>query len=197
MTHYGKRKIVKTLLESGKLLPKEISVNYGISSATVYNVKRRLDEGVPLSHQKGAGRPNNLRSSIKLSILHRVRCKPYLSLRALASRTGNQASYQTVRRVLKDKSYNKPYPVQIPMLSEKNRMYRIEWAKKYEYSKKQWAQTIFLDEMSIWLSRGRLRMWTNSNKKRIAPQRSMSQRYTCVLHSHLWVHSHCAFSLTI
>ncbi|KAI6654408.1 hypothetical protein LOD99_804 [Oopsacas minuta] len=99
MTQYEKREIVKTLLQSGKLLPKEISVNCGISLATVYNVKRRLDEGVPLSHQKGAGRPNNLRSSIKLSILHRVRCKPYLSLRTLASRTGNKASYQTVRRV--------------------------------------------------------------------------------------------------
>ncbi|KAI6647168.1 hypothetical protein LOD99_8828 [Oopsacas minuta] len=119
MTQYEKKEIVKTLLQSGKLLPKEISVNCGISLATIYNVKRQLDEGVPLSHQKGARRPNNLRSSIKLSILHRVRCKPYLSLRILASRTGNKASYQTVRRVLKDKSYNKPYPVQIPMLSEK------------------------------------------------------------------------------
>ncbi|KAI6652457.1 hypothetical protein LOD99_7471 [Oopsacas minuta] len=197
MTQYEKREIVKTLLPSGKLLPEEISVNCGISLATVYNVKRRLDEGVPLSHQKGAGRPNYLRSSIKLSILHQVRCKPYLSLRTLASRTGNQASYQTVRRVLKDQSYNKPYPVQIPMLSEKNHMYRIEWAKKYKYSKKQWAQTILLDEISIWLSRGRLRMWTKSNKKGSPQQRSMSQRYTCGLHSHLWVHSHCAFSLTI
>ncbi|KAI6648628.1 hypothetical protein LOD99_7985 [Oopsacas minuta] len=119
MTQYEKREIVKTLLQFGKLFPKEISVNCGISLATVYNVERRLDEGVSLSHQKGAGAPNYLRSSIRLSILHQVRCKPYLSLRTLASRTGNKAYYQTVRRVLKDQSYNKPYPIQIPTLSEK------------------------------------------------------------------------------
>ena len=66
MTQYEKGQIVKTLLLLGELLPKEISGKCRVSLATVYDVKRRLDEGVTLSHQKGAGRPSNLRSAIKL-----------------------------------------------------------------------------------------------------------------------------------
>ena len=169
MNQRERREVVKTLLQSGQLSPKKISKNIGISLATVYNIKGRLDTGIPLSHQKGARRPNTLRSAIKHSVIHQVRCKPYLSLRTLASRVPHKASYQTVRRVLKDQSYTKRYPVKTPMLSEKNRIYRISWAKKYKYPKKQWAQTIFLDEMSIWLSRGRIMMWTKSDKKRFAP----------------------------
>ena len=55
------------------------------------------------------------------------------------------------------------------MISEKNRLYRIKWAKKHAYPKKACSQTIFLDEMSIWLSRGNLKMWTKSGRKRLVP----------------------------
>ena len=76
MNQRERREVVKTLLQSGQLCPKEISKNTGISLATVYNIKGRLETGIPLSHQKGAGRPNTLRSAIKHSVIHQVRCKP-------------------------------------------------------------------------------------------------------------------------
>ncbi|KAI6655306.1 hypothetical protein LOD99_2141 [Oopsacas minuta] len=53
------------------------------------------------------------------------------------------------------------------MISEKNRLARLQWAKKYKYPKKAWYQTVFIDEMSIWLARGRIKMWTKSGQKRI------------------------------
>ena len=46
--------------------------------------------------------------------------------------------------MLKDQYYTKPYPTKTPMLSEKNRIYRLRWAKKYKYPKKEWANTVFL-----------------------------------------------------
>ena len=55
------------------------------------------------------------------------------------------------------------------MLSEKNRLFRIQWAKKFKYPKKQWAKTVFADEMSIWLSRGQIKMWTKSDRERFVP----------------------------
>ena len=55
----------------------------------------------------------------------------------------------------------------VPMLSEKNRLLRLDWAKKNMY--KHWYRAVFSDEASFWLRSGRLRMWTKSNKTCIVP----------------------------
>ena len=54
-------------------------------------------------------------------------------------------------------------------MSEKNRLARVQWAKKHKYPKKAWNKTVYTDERSIWLSRGRIKMWTKSDTKRTAP----------------------------
>ncbi|KAI6647709.1 Tigger transposable element-derived protein 4-like [Oopsacas minuta] len=54
-------------------------------------------------------------------------------------------------RCLKKLDYSKPYPTPAPMLSEKNRLYRIQWARNNIDN--QWQHAIFADEPTIWLSR--------------------------------------------
>ena len=51
MTQIVKREMIKTLLQSKQLSPKQIFKNVGISLATVYNVKARLDAGGEISHK--------------------------------------------------------------------------------------------------------------------------------------------------
>ena len=168
MSQLRKRRIVDTLLTSTNYSPKEIARRADVSLATVYNMKSRRRSHSKLEHKKGAGRPKTLRNRIKPSLCQQIRRKPYLSLRTLASQESIGASFSTVGRALRDLDYSKHSPSTIPMLSEKNRLYRIKWAKKYAYPKKAWSQTI-LDEMSIWLSRGNLQMWAKSGRKRLVP----------------------------
>ena len=180
MSQLHKRELVTSLLKAQRLSAREISKNVSVSLATVYNVKTRLARGSKLAHSKGAGRPKTLRNVIKPTLTHQVRCKPYLSLRTLANRSPFKPSHETVRRALKDLTYNKRYPVQTPMLSEKNRLYRIKWARKYKYPKNEWARTIFLDESLI---------------KNDSPQpQSMYLKSTFGPPSPQWEYFHCVFS---
>ena len=120
----------------------------------------------------------------------------HLSSRNLASQPGVNASFSTVCRALRDLEYSKKYPDKTPMLSEKNRLYRIVWAKKYMYPKKLWMQTIFLDEMSIWLSRGRIKMWTKSGKNASLQPRNIHPRLMYGQPFRLWAPFCCISLLT-
>ena len=169
MAQVKKRILIDALISSGIHSKREVAKVAGVSLATVYNVMAKKKSASSLTHRKGAGGPGCLRNSIRRIVSQQIRRTPYLSSRNLASQPGVNASFSTVCRALSDLEYSKKYPDKTPMLSEKNRLYCIVWAKKYMYPKKSWMQTIFLDEMSIWLSRGRIKMWTKSGKKRFAP----------------------------
>ena len=145
----------------------DISNSLGVSLSTVYRVKSRSSNSAGLGRKKGSGRPPKLRLSIQRSIAQQIKCKPYLSLRTLAHLAPGTPSHETVRRALKRLDYKKKYPANPPLVSERNRTYRVQWARKFKYPKKLWYQTIFADEMSIWLSRGKIKMWTKSDKTRI------------------------------
>ena len=147
-------------------------------------------------HTKIAGRPGCLRNSIRRIVSQQIRRTPYLSSRNLASQPGVNASFSTVCRALRDLEYSKKYPDKTPMLSEKNRLYRIVWAKKYMYPKKLWMQTIFLDEMSIWLSRGRIKMWTKSGKNASLQPRNIHPRLMYGQPFRLWAPFRCISLLT-
>ena len=169
MAQIKKRILIDALISSGIHSKREVAKVAGVSLGTVYNVMAKKKSASSLTHKNGAGRPGCLRNSTRRIVSQQIRRTPYLSSRNLASQPGVNASFSTVCRALRDLEYSKKYPDKTPMLSEKNRLYRIVWAKKCMYPKKLWMQTIFLDEMSIWLSRGRIKMWTKSGKKRFAP----------------------------
>ncbi|KAI6647836.1 hypothetical protein LOD99_8423 [Oopsacas minuta] len=169
MSQQRKRLQIETLLISSGLSVVQISKKLGVSLATVYRVKSRKQHNVGLEHRKGAGRPSSLRLSVKRSVTQQIRHKPFLSLRTLASLAPGKPSHETVWRAMKDLDYNKKQPTNKPMINEKNQLARQQWAKKYKYPKKAWYQTVFIDKMSIWLARGRIKMWTKSGQKRIVP----------------------------
>ena len=186
----GKRETVHHLLSLSKLNYVEISKKVGVSLATVYNIRTKISSHSSLRHKPGAGRPRALRNSIKKSLAAHIRHKPHMSLRSLASNLVGDVSHETVRMSLKNMSYTKPYPTLAPMLSEIHKINRVKWAKKYKYPAKDWSKTIFVDEMSIWLSRGRIIMWTKRGKKRICPTTKHSQKSTFGRLFHLWEYFH-------
>ena len=165
MAQMKKREDIKLLLDTNRFSPRQIAQQLDVGVATVYNVRARCNKNVGLCHSKGAGRSNTLRKSICRSIIQKIRRKPYLSLRTLAKNASPQVSHETVRRALSSLDYTKRYPSKCPMLSEKNRLTRLSWAKKFKYPKKAWARTVFCDEMSIWLSRGKVKCGQKVTKK--------------------------------
>ena len=168
-----KRDLVRTLLETNKLSPKEISEEASVSLATVYNVKNKLKAGDTLEHAKGGGRPGDKQHRIARSVAQYIKQDDARSVREIASEINNKGglsvSKDTVHRCLRRMDYSKPKPYTVPMLSNKNRLKRLDWAKKNK--RKMWSRAIFADEASFWLSRGKIRMWTKSGKKK--PQYSV------------------------
>ena len=179
------------LLEGKKHTPKEISNLIGVSLATVYNVKSRIQANISIKHLKGGGRPSKLAPIIRNSIAQQIRRTPSISLRALASKCPVEVSKNTVARCLEKLNYTKPYPTPVPMLSERNRLKRVEWA--YANIRNFWQDAIFSDEASIWINRGRVRMWTKNGNIRTAPTVKHTQKI------HIWagfpqlVHFHFVF----
>ena len=70
------------------------------------------------------------------------------------------------------------------MLSEKNRIERIDWARKYE--KKHWMNAIFCDEASFWLHGGRVKIWTKAEKNAGKLSLSIGKRCTSGQHFIQW-----------
>ena len=160
------REKIKTLLIGDT--PTEISRILDVDRGTVYRVKKRLQTNMTLKHKRGGGRPNLLSDSIKYTAAQFIKSDPETSVRKLTTRIAKTkkltVSKSTVHLTLQKLKYSKPFPVQIPLLSEKNRLFRIEWAQKNKF--KLWCRAVFADEASFWLNRGKVRMWTKSGKKR-------------------------------
>ena len=131
-----------------------------------------------MKHRKGGGRPSKLAPLLRNSIAQQIRRTPYISLRSMASKCPVDVSKNTVARCLIKLNYTKPYPTPVPMLSEKNRSNRVEWACRN--IRNFWQDAIFADEASIWINRGRVRMWTKNGTSRTTPTVKHTQKI------HIW-----------
>ena len=102
-------------------------------------------------------------------------------------------SKSTVHLTLQKLQYSKPFPDQIPLLSEKTRLFRIKWAHKNKM--KLSCRAVFADEASFWLNRGNVRMWTKSGRKRTQKTTKHHRNYTYRRHFRPLVPSLCAYSV--
>ena len=186
----GKRETVHHLLSLSKLSYVEISKKVGVSLAAVYNIPTKISSHSSLRYKPGAGRPRTLRNSIKKSLTTHIRHNPHISLRFLASNLVGDVSHETVRMSLKGMSYTKPYPTLAPILSEIHKISRVKWVKKYKYPAKDWSKTIFVDEMSIWLSRERKECGLREGKKNLSYNETFPKNQRLSGLFHLWEYFH-------
>ncbi|KAI6655384.1 hypothetical protein LOD99_2219 [Oopsacas minuta] len=152
MAQESSRIKIETLLNGGKHTPTEISRLLKVNRTTVYRVRKRLDAGVSIKHKQGSGRPGKICKSIKYSAAQIIKSDPEISLRKLANKLTEKKKMKvcksTVHWTLRHLKYSKPFPTQIPLLSEKNRLFRIEWARKN--MNKLWCRAVFADDASFW-----------------------------------------------
>ena len=168
MSQEETRKKIEIFLNGGRHTPTEISRMLDINRTTVYRVKKRLADGTTLKHKRGGGRPGKVSAAIKQSAVHIIKNDPEISLRKIAVKISDRKcmniSKSTIHLTLRKLRYSKPFPSLTPLLSEKNRHFRIAWARKN--INKFWCRAVFADEASFWLNRGRVRMWTKAGVKR-------------------------------
>ena len=102
-----------------------------------------------------------------------------------------KTSKDSVAKCLKRLNYTNPYPIAIPLLSEKNRILRLEWAKKNSLNN--WKHSALANEASVWLSRERIRMWTKGGSVRLSTTIKHTQRLTFGPRFHQWARSHSVY----
>ena len=183
MSQQQAREQIRILHQVVKHNPKKISTILGVSLATVYNTIRKIKTGQTLKHKKGGGRKAIKSIAIMKSIRQQVRRSfGAITLDELnynvSQRTGVACSKMTVRRTLKKMKYRKEFPRQTFMLSEKNRLKRIEWARNNEH--RDWRNVIFCDEASFWLHGGKVKLWVKRGKHRSLPMPKHSAKI------HVW-----------
>ncbi|KAI6661855.1 hypothetical protein LOD99_9738 [Oopsacas minuta] len=92
--------------------------------------KKSLQTNMTVKHKRGGGRPNLLGNSIKFTATQFIQSDPETSVCKLKTRIAKTkkltVSKSTAHLTLQKLKYSKPFPVQIPLLSEKNRLFRIE-----------------------------------------------------------------------
>ena len=143
MSQITKRNKIETLWNTGLHNPKQISNALDVSLNTVYRVIRRISEHKSLDHRPGACRPAIVYRSIRRSVVVKlVSVDPKISIREIASKLPCTGSKTSVHRCLQRLEYSKPLPIKVPMLSETNRLKRIEWARTN--IDKPWNQAVLL-----------------------------------------------------
>jgi transposase len=138
----------------------EIQQRTSISRSTVYNILKKLKKTGTVEHAGGNGRPLKIAASASRALGQYIRRDPTISTRTLAVRllkTGIQASYRTIGRHLASLDYKKNIPLATPMLTDKHKKKRVEWA--HRHLNDNWNRTVFTDETAFCLFRNTLERW--------------------------------------
>ncbi|GFY77969.1 putative transposase rhodnius neglectus [Trichonephila inaurata madagascariensis] len=128
------REKIVSLRENG-LSYREIGKKVNVCLSTVrYIIKRHKERGYT-SNNLRSGRPKKLSLRIKRNIIREASKNPFVSAITLAndiaSTSGVQICAQSVRNVLHDAQIYGRSPRKKPLLTERNRLKRREFAKEY------------------------------------------------------------------
>jgi transposase len=115
-----KRLQVDALLRAG-LEPKAISGQLGVSVATVYNIKKRQDEGQDMERASGSGRKPSLDPD---ELKEQIKANPLTSMRSQAADLG--VSEATVRRTVKKVGGKSLMRVERPLLTPQIKLVHLQ-----------------------------------------------------------------------
>ncbi|KAG1328483.1 hypothetical protein G6F63_011844 [Rhizopus arrhizus] len=122
-----------------------------VSSSTVHKV--RLELGLPTRNDKG-GRPKALTKREQQHLVHAITAdgleNAVQAQQSLEQNMGKSISVDTVRRALKNAglvSFVKPKK---PLINERNRMRRLQWARQHiDWTVNDWMNVIWSDETKV------------------------------------------------
>jgi hypothetical protein len=151
------RKTISLLWKKGTRSAKKIHTLTKIPLRTIYYNLKKLRDTNDIGHKRGAGRPTSVTTKISEKIQQYVKEEPTISARTLAIRLRNRVSRTTIARHLKSLGYMYNTPIKTPMLTERHKIKRVEWAKKHLDDN--WDNTFFTDETAFQLFRNTIGRW--------------------------------------
>jgi len=144
--------------------PREISRKTDIPYSTVeYNIKK-LKTIESLDHKCKSGRNRTLSRKASCTIGQLVRHNKEVTTSTIAAKLRERkvatVSRWMVWRHLRRQGYQSVMPKRNPMLTDSQRVTRLEWALTHKND--DWSRTIFSDETSIQLFRNTVRRWSRT-----------------------------------
>ena len=135
----------------------EIARRVGYHPKSCLRIIKRFSGKKSYKRAKGAGRPQVLGSTDKISIINCLRAKPWLSASKIKERLLLKAQPRTIRLYLESLNYSYRKPYRKPKLSNQDKVNRVDWALKYNNF--DFSRIVFADECSIWMNDWQGRMW--------------------------------------
>lgn len=161
------RKVFLHYWNNGFRNAKKISSETKIPLRTVERYMQKLRETGSIEPKRIKGRPKKINAVESHTMGQWVRRNNRTSVRSIASKLeskfGKKVSHMTVFRHLRNQSYQSTVPAPTPMITEKQRQARLEWA--HRHLKDDWSKTIFTNEMAFCLFRNTVRMWCKSGSR--------------------------------
>lgn len=165
------RRIIVKLFCEGKSLGK-IGKIVGHSKSSVQYIVKMHGETGGLKSKPRSGRPTLINEISKRSIVRKVKENPKISAPKIANELQRELSIsvsdETIRNVLRKNGYHGRVPRRKPLISEKNRIKRIQFAREHkDKDNSYWNQVMFTDESkyNIFGCDGKGKVWRKSNEE--------------------------------
>jgi transposase len=154
------RQVIHFLWKQGIQNAQDIHQRTNIKLSTIYYNLKKLKTHNSIEQREGAGRPRKLNKVASRIIGQSIRRIPTISVKGLKEKLqekGIVVGRETIRRHLHNNGYKNALPLATPMLTDKHKQKRVEWAQKHlNYN---WSQVLFTDETCFQLFRNTITQW--------------------------------------
>ena len=174
------RSAILTLVLSG-LSYREVARRLKVSYNGVFTTVKRYGETCNLADRKRNGRPRCTKTSddrliVLMSKMNRKLTAPEIRAK-LTSSANVTVSSSTVKRRLREKGLNGRIAVRKPLLTEKNRLKRLAWARTYKnFTPKQWGRVLWSDE-------SKFQIFGSSRRVYVRREKTEKMRMECIIPS--------------
>ena len=136
--------------------------------AVKYNIAKIKEQGT-IEDRPGSGRPRKFTANDNIALGQWIRRNNETTSKEMAQKLldsrGLNVSRWTVQRELKRLGYKSTLPYSTPMLTQEQRVARVQWAIKHQND--DWSRTIFTDETCYQLFRNTIRRWSRNPKAEV------------------------------
>jgi transposase len=164
-TKKSQREIILYLWNVGTRTAKEIHTQTSIPLRTIYDTIQKIKKTGTVDHARGNGRPTKITKPARRLVGQYIRRNPTLSTRTMATKLAIKnivVSHSTISRYLASAGYSNSLPQKTPMLTDRHKKARMEWARKHFND--DWNTTFFSDETAFQLFRNTVKHWHKGSR---------------------------------
>jgi len=151
MAPISKKLRFQVLYENGCKKPTNLSRKVGISLATAYRWKDKLENDENLDRKEYPVRMSKINKKIQKRVISKIQLRKQPSLRQIGRSVG--LSHESVRSLLRNQTFSYKLKKKRFKLNAERRALRLEFARKMLGRDIDWGLMVITDEASMWLER--------------------------------------------